>query len=175
MTSRDSAELRKRMLDQTAAKAEQDFSDTRFDWLRTRSARRRSVLLTFAVLLAYGFGVYNDWPITALVALLTYFGMIFVLRTSVRGVTDYPDELVDERMREERGHAYRLAFIGTMALSSLYLIMYIGNQLLAKAGSVSPMTADQLHDSFFVFFFASMILPSAIYAWTQDEFVEAAD
>lgn len=173
MTSRDRTELRRQMLDDAAKKAAKDFSDTRFNWLRTLRARRCIVLLTFAILLCYALGLFREWHLLTLLSLIAYLAMIFVLRTSVRGITDYPDELVDERMREERGHTYRLAYIGTMALGSLYLVMYIGNQVLARQGVVTPMSADMLHDSFFVFFFAGLVLPSAIYAWTMDEFVEA--
>lgn len=173
MTSMDRDELRQRMIDDAARKAERDFNDTRFNWLRTPRARRACVVLAFAVLVVYGFGIFYDLPVLSLVSLVTYLAMIFVLRTAVRGVTDYPDEVVDERMREERGHTYRLAYIGSMGLASLYLIMYIANQVMAKWGVVQPMSADLLHDSFFVFFFAALILPSAIYAWTINEPDEA--
>lgn len=151
------------------SKAHRDFSDTRFNWIRTPSRRKALVMTTFLFVGLYGASNYLDWPLIALPALIAFGACYWLLRVSVRGVTDYPDEVVDERMREARGYTYRYAFIGTTGLTSLYLIAYIVNQLLAKAEFVLPMSADQLHDLAFVLLFSSIALPSAIHAWLEPE------
>ncbi len=160
-------DLRERAMVDVREKADRDFSDTRYNWLRTQPRRRLLVVLTYLLVLSYGTTNYFDLPFATLPALLLFMGCIWLLRVSVRGVTDYPDEVVDERMREMRGYTYRYAFMGVMVIMSGYLVIYIANQLLAKPGYVLPMTADQLHDLAFVTFFACMALPSAIYAWNE--------
>lgn len=169
MSNDDAQELRKKVLEDVARKADRDFADTRYDWLRSRGRRRALVLLTMAFVVVYGLGNYFAWPVTTLVTLILFGVCLWLLRVAVRGITDYPDEIVDERMREVRGVTYRYAFLGVMCLLSLYLIVYIGNQLLAKSDIVAPMTADQLHELAFMFFFASMALPTAIFAWNEPE------
>ena len=169
MTNNDAQELRKKVLEDVARKADRDFADTRYDWLRSQRRRRLLVLLTMALVAVYGWGNYYEWPVTTLVALVLFFGCLWLLRIAVRGITDYPDEIVDERMREVRGLTYRYAFLGVMALFSIYLVFYIFNQLLAKAGLVTLMSAEQLHELGFTVFFTSMALPSAIFAWSEPE------
>ena len=157
-------------------KADRDFSDTRYNWLRTQPRRRTLVITTYFLVAIYGYTTYNDLPLITLPTLILYMLCLWLLRVSVRGVTDYPDEVVDERMREQRGYTYRYAFLGVMGLMSLYLVFYIGNQVLAKPGYVPAMTADQLHEGAFTLFFAALALPSAIYAWSEpDEPVPAED
>lgn len=148
-------------------KAARDFSDTKYDWIRTEARRRLLVIITFALVLAYGLSNYFDLVFVTLPALIGYMICLWLLRMSVRGITDYPDDIVDERMREKRGYTYRYAYLGVMILISAYMVIYIANQVLAKPGYVSPITADQLHDMCFAFFFAGLALPSALYAWTE--------
>lgn len=151
------------------AKADRDFSDTRYNWVRKPGRRKALVIVTFALVAVYGAANYFDWPLVALPALIGFGACYWLLRVSVRGVTDYPDEFVDERMREARGYTYRYAFIGATLLVSTYLITYIANQLMAKGGLVQPMSADQLHDLGFVLLFSCIALPSAIHAWLEPE------
>ncbi len=169
MANNESQELRKRVIDDVARKADRDFADTRYDWLRSQRRRRLLVTLTMVFVAAYGWGNYYDWPVMTLATLILFGVCLWLLRIAVRGITDYPDEIVDERMREVRGLTYRYAFLGVMALLSIYLVGYIVNQLLAKSGLVVPMSADQLHELAFMFFFAGMALPSAIFAWNEPE------
>lgn len=160
-------ERREEMLQQVEEKAARDFSDTRYDFVRSQTRRRWLVVISYVLLTAYGLSSVLDVPEAAL-ALLIFWGVsVWLLRTAIRGLTDYPDELVDERIREVRGQTYRLAFLGANCLFSVYLVIYIANQLLAKSGTVLPMSADTLHDLAFPFFFGMMVLPTAIFAWRE--------
>ena len=167
--SSDQASLRQAVIDEIADKAERELNDTRYNWLRSLQRRRLLVILSFCLVAVYTVPVYFEWVFVTLPALLAYLGCLWLPRVAVRGITEFPDELVDERMRQKRGHTYRLAFVGSITFMSLYLCLYIGNQVMAKAGWVLPLTADQLHGMAFVMIFASIILPSSIYAWTEPE------
>lgn len=167
MVNQEADKLRQEMLDKVAEKAKRDFSDTRFDFLRPLERRRMLVIVSYALVLAYGVLNHFDQPLWVLPTLITWGISLWLLRLSTRGITDYPDELVDERMREVRGLTYRYAFMGCIIFMSVFMIIYIANQLLAKGGSVEYITADQLHDMSFCLFFACMALPSAIYAWNE--------
>ena len=172
MTDQKARELRNTAMSDVELKAARDFADTKYNWIRTSGRRRALVVLTFTLVFVYGLSNYFDMVFVTLPALLAYMACLWLLRVSVRGVTVYPDELVDERMRELRGYTYRYAYLGVMVLLSGFLIAYIVNQLLAKPGYAEAMTADQLHDLFFAFFFACLALPSALYAWTEPDWSE---
>ena len=161
--------LRQEVMDDVAKRAAKGFADTRFDWLRPLSRRRGLVVLTFGLVSLYGIGMFLDWPFVVLGALIAFMACAALLRVSVRSVTDLPDEIVDERMREVRGLTYRYAFIGAVCVMTLYIVTYIANQLLAKAEVVSRLTAEQMHDASFVMFFTCLVLPTAIYAWMEPE------
>ncbi|MEN7343280.1 MAG: hypothetical protein AAAFM81_10070 [Pseudomonadota bacterium] len=160
-------ERREEMLQQVEEKAERDFSDTRYNFVRSQVRRRWLVVLSYVLLTGYGLSSVFDFPGAALALLIVWGASVWLLRTAIRGLTDYPDELVDERIREVRGQTYRLAFLGANCLFSLYLVIYIVNQLLAKPGIFLPMSADTLHELAFPFFFGMMVLPTAIFAWRE--------
>jgi hypothetical protein len=161
--------LRDDVLSQVAADARRDQLDTRYNWLRVRSRRRQVVAITGMSLASLLIGHLLDQPWINLFALLAYMACLWLLRTAVRGMTHYPDELVDERILAARGKTYRLAYMGAMALMVVYLVSYIGNQLIAKLGWITPLSAEALHDYAFVCFFAALALPDAIHAWREPE------
>ncbi len=167
MTNDKARELRREMIDEVRRKADRDFHDTRYDFVRPLGRRRALVVITFILLLGYGVLNYYDYPEFVLPILILWGICMWLLRMSTRGITDYPDEIVDERMRQVRGLTYRYAFMGSIVVISGYISIYIINQLWAKFGSAIPMTADQLHDMAFCMFFACMSLPSAIFAWNE--------
>ncbi|MEO0422035.1 MAG: hypothetical protein AAF184_06850 [Pseudomonadota bacterium] len=160
-------ELRREMLQRVEQMAEREFADTRFDWLRSLPRRRALVVVCYTTLVLYGIGVFGGFAVLTLVSLIAYMATLWLLRLAVRSAVDLPEEVVDERMRAVRGVTYREAFIGTMVLMSAYLMVYIGNALLAKQGVFAPITADQLHELAFVMFFAALALPGALYAWRE--------
>lgn len=162
-------EAREAFLGQAERQARRELHDQRFAFLRTLPRRRGLVVAVFALVAAYGVGMFADWPVLSLAALLGYMAGLWALRTATRTIPDLPEELVDERMREVRGRTYRLAYIGAMAGLSVYLVVYIANQVMAKAGWLAPMSADGLHDLSFVLLFSCLALPSSIYAWTERE------
>jgi hypothetical protein len=169
MVNQSTRGVREQFADKTQQQAARSFADTRWNWLRQKARRRALVLVSFSLVSLYGLALYFDWVFVALPALLSFMGTVWLMRVVVRGITDYPDELVDERMREVRGLVYRYAFLATIGLISVYMAAFIINQVLAKAGWAQPMSADQLHDLSFWLFFACMALPSAIFAWREPE------
>ncbi|MEL7298641.1 MAG: hypothetical protein AAGJ86_13335 [Pseudomonadota bacterium] len=167
MTNPDAQRLREQVLNDVERKAARDLSDTRYDFIRPLSRRRALTVASFALLVVYAIADYFDQSLIVLPVFLTWGASLFLLRMAIRGLTDYPDEIVDERIREVRGTTYRYAFMGVIVLLSGYLSIYIANQLLAKGGLVLPMTADQLHDLAFPLFFGCMMMPTAIFAWNE--------
>ncbi|MEL7312641.1 MAG: hypothetical protein AAFN07_14100 [Pseudomonadota bacterium] len=167
MTNPDAQKLRREMIDDVRRKAERDFHDTRYDFVRPLGRRRALVVLVFTLLAAYAVLNYFDYPEFVLPVFLLWGVSLWLIRMSTRGIVDYPDEIVDERMRSVRGQTYRYAFMGACVFMSAYMVFYIANQLMAKQGWVLPTTADQMHDLSFCLFFACMSLPSAIYAWNE--------
>lgn len=159
--------LRRDALAMIEDQVERDLNDESWAWLRTRNRRRGLVLLTFSILLIYAFGTAN--PFVTLAALVAYGVCLWLLRKATRTITDIPDELVDERMRDVRGVTYRLSYLGTMTLISVYLVIYIGNRLMAQHEWMTELSAADLHDLAFVLFFACMALPSAVFAWREPE------
>lgn len=164
---KDSRELRREALDYVAERAQRDFDDTRYDWLRLRSRRRTLCLLSIAMLLLYAAGTLGGYPALALAALVSWGVTVWLLRVATRSIPDLPDEVVDERMRSVRGHIYRLSYIAVMALLSLYMMTFVANRVWVKFNDAALMTADQIQDLSFVLFFAGMMVPTILFAWTE--------
>lgn len=164
----DTDALRRKLLAQ-ADEARRSLDDERYDWVRPLGRRRALVVAGAALVLGYAVGVFAGWPVLTLVALVAYIGVLFLLRMAVRAITDLPDELVDERMRQVRGEVYRHAYVGTMGLVSVGIAVFIVNQITTKLGWTGTMTGEQMHELMFVIFFFAMGLPSALYAWQERE------
>ncbi len=156
-------------LSQAAADVRRDQLDTRYNWLRVQSRRRQLVVITVMSLVTLLLGHLLAQPWVNLFAMLVYLSCLMLLRTAVRGMTHYPDELVDERILAARGKTYRFAYLGAIALMMAYLLSYIGNELAVKFGWMLPLSAEALHDYAFVCFFAALALPDAIHAWREPE------
>lgn len=84
--------------------------DTRWDWMRSRRARRGIVALMIALLVA----VPVAWLTLPSLAALGVIGLAAIawwaLRMSVRVVADLPDEYLDERQARLRDRAYLDAY-----------------------------------------------------------------
>jgi hypothetical protein len=154
-------------MDDVAERARRGFEDTRFDWLRTRPRRRLLSVLSILLLLLYAIATLNGYPALTLPALIGWGITLWLLRHATRSIPDLPDEVVDERMRKVRGQIYRQSYITVMALLSLYIATFIVNRVWVKFYDASLMTAVQLQDLSFVLFFAGMMVPSILYAWTE--------
>lgn len=159
------------MLETVAPMAERDLYDERYDWLRTPGRRRALVIVTVACVLTSWLAVMADWPLLALITLLSFLGLIFLLRRVGRSIVDLPDELVDERMREVRGLVYRWAYIGMMTCIPM---LFVADILLALAEKfeilgLTRLTGDQWSDGLMTVFFLGMALPSMIHVWVEPE------
>lgn len=160
--------MRQRLVDKTD-EARRSLDDERYDWLRPLARRRALVTAGLVLICAYAAGVFAEWPVLTLISLLGYIGVLYLLRIAVRAITDLPEELVDERMRQVRGGVYRYAYVGTMGLLSVAIAIFIVNQITTKLGWTTTMTGEQMHELMFVIFFFAMGLPSALYAWRERE------
>ena len=93
---------------------EKQLNDTRWDGLRTDGAKRfllisSNVALvggTIFLLMAHD----NAWTALSLIHILLVFVFWFLLRTSVRLVSEAPDEALDERLIQVRNQSYVSAY-----------------------------------------------------------------
>jgi len=112
-----------------AEMAETVMRDTRWDWMRTRRARRGIVALMIALLIAMPIA----WLTLPALAALGVIGLAAVvwwaLRMSVRVVADLPDDYLDERQARVRDRAYLDAyrwFAGiTLLAATVALIWFV--------------------------------------------------
>lgn len=112
-----------------AEMADSVMRDTRFDWMRTRAARRGIVALMIAMLVAMPVA----WMTLPSLAALGVVGLAAIvwwaLRMSVRVVADLPEEYLDERQARVRDRAYVDAyrwFAGiTLAAATVALVWFV--------------------------------------------------
>jgi lysylphosphatidylglycerol synthetase-like protein (DUF2156 family) len=147
-----------------------------FNWLRTQKNRRIFVVL-YAILLALlasgsYYKQFKAWfsqdsliPLFVLivVALLIITGFS-LLRVSVRGIAEAPDELLDERQRAVRNSNYRYSYL---LLGYVFIAFML---LLATAPEVRPFSTGEEGDAGFVYISLLMTaasLPSMVMAWRE--------
>ncbi|NBO07726.1 MAG: hypothetical protein EBV22_05530, partial [Actinobacteria bacterium] len=147
-----------------------------FNWLRSQRNRRIFVLgyaLTLA-LVASGsyYKQFKEWfavdsliPLFVLIAitLLTLAGFS-LLRVSVRGIAEAPDELLDERQRSIRNSNYRYSYL---LLGYVVIVFMI---LLSIAPETRPFSEGEQGDASFVYISLLMTmasLPSMVMAWRE--------
>ena len=117
--------------------------NSKFKWLRSQRNRRSLVVLMALgiVLVAMGsywtslkayFNVSSDlgfivFSIIAIFTIIAVVGGYSLLRISVRGIADAPNELLDERQIEVRNDSFRYAYIlmGFVTLLLLLLIIIV--------------------------------------------------
>ncbi len=147
-----------------------------FNWLRTQKNRRIFVVL-YAILLALlasgsYYKQFKAWfsqdsliplfvLITVALLLITGFSL---LRVSVRGIAEAPDELLDERQRAVRNSNYRYSYL------LLGPIFFVFTLLLAIAPESSPFSSGEQSDAGFVYISLLMTaasLPSMVMAWRE--------
>ena len=153
--------------------------NSKFKWLRPQRNRRVLVALMVVGLIAVAMGSY--WPtwktnmnlssgteivvysITAIFVIFAVLGCYLLLRISVRGIGDAPNELLDERQIKVRDTSFRYAYyaMGYVVLG-LLLLMLIGPDLQMfqpKGNDGSYLVIATL------FTFSSM--PSMVLAWRE--------
>lgn len=145
-----------------AAVVDKEMSDTRFDVIRTRRARRLLVIAYTAVTVGSAVG----WLVAGafgLLALPLWAVLFYLLRRSIRNVADLPDEHLDERQIAARDRTYVHAYRG---FATLALCMLFG---LAIAADRTTLTYDHLSGAMWLSIGVSIGLPAAIMAWTTDD------
>ena len=157
---------------------EKKLSDTRWDGLRTTSAKRFLLWVSNIVIL-FGTGFLfavgdNAWALYALIHILLIFVFWFLLRQSVRLVADAPEEALDEMQLQERNRSYVVAF------RWLSVPVYVaGGALLAYAISsdwrsdgdgfnyLVSFTWPQVQGLFWLFLSYTFMLPSMALIYLQ--------
>lgn len=103
--------------------------DTRWDWMRTRTARRGIVALMISILIAIPVAWLTLPALVALGVIALAAIVWWALRMSVRVVADLPDEYLDERQARVRDRAYLEAykwFAGiTLLAATVALVWFI--------------------------------------------------
>lgn len=163
MTTRPNIDAR------VAEEARRGFADTKYNWLRPQRRRRLLVVLTAALWGLYTGTLLVPLPFIRIAALLSFFVALIGLRVATRRVTELPDEVVDERMRSERGSVYRAAFIGTFGLLSAAWVAAIVLVLTSPDRGTTSITLSLAIDLLIAFGFAMLALPSGIYAWVAPD------
>ena len=153
--------------------------NSKYKWLRPQRNRRVLVALMVVGLIAVAMGSY--WPtwktnmnlssgteiviysVTAIFVIFAVLGGYLLLRISVRGIGDAPNELLDERQIKVRDTSFRYAYyaMGYVVLG-LLLLMLIGPDLQMfqpKGNDGSYLVIATL------FAFSSM--PSMVLAWRE--------
>ena len=153
--------------------------NSKFRWLRSQKNRRILV-----VLMALGFALVaagSYWPtlktnlnlsdgtavvvysVSAIFVLLTVLLGYLLLRISVRGIADAPNELLDERQIKIRDTSFRYAYyaLGYLILALLILMIYAPELKLfePEGNDGSYLIISML--------FASSSLPSMVLAWRE--------
>lgn len=148
-----------------------------FQWLRAQQNRRLLVVMNSFLLaiLSMGsyyqdfkawFGQFSLWPLLVMivVGLLVVTGFS-LLRVSVRGIAEAPDELLDERQRAVRNSNYRYSY-----LISGYIVMGF-MALIAVGPDVRPF-GENPGDAGFIYIALLMTwasLPSMVLAWREKD------
>jgi hypothetical protein len=149
------------------AKVERAQRDQRFQWLRSRTARRVlvviSALLCVGIIPGFAQGGLNVGIVVTIGAALSW----WALRVSVRTVADLPDRFLDERQRALRNRAYLSAyriyasFIGGVATIGLVVFMLVSEN---EAVTLATTWNQAMGGVLFVLIIAS-VLPSMVVAW----------
>jgi hypothetical protein len=110
---------------------EKQLNDTKWDGLRTKSAKRTlivasnlSILLGTALLLTSAYRA-PAWAALSLIHILLIFVFWLLLRQSVRLVADAPEEALDEMLLKLRDRSYLIAYrwLGVIALLFVSALM----------------------------------------------------
>ena len=153
--------------------------NSKFRWLRSQKNRRILV-----VLMALGFALVaagSYWPtlktnlnlsdgtavvvysVSAIFVILTVLLGYLLLRISVRGIADAPNELLDERQIKIRDTSFRYAYY---ALGYLIMVLLI---LMISAPELKLFETEGNDGSYLIIsmLFACSSLPSMVLAWRE--------
>jgi hypothetical protein len=147
-----------------------------FNWLRSQRNRRFLVLCHTMLLALVATGSYykqfKEWfGGDSLVPLFVFIAIILLvisgfslLRVSVRGIAEAPDELLDERQRAVRNSNYRYSylFLGYVVIAFL-VVLSVGPE-------TRPFAVGEEGDAGLVYIsllFTMASLPSMVIAWRE--------
>lgn len=165
-TDRPSTSERRRRRRKAAVEAvvEREMTDTRWDRLRTRRARRSLVIAWLAVTLTIAaLWVIDLVGYLGLLVLPVWIIVFYALRRSVRALADTPDEYLDERQIAVRDrvylHAYRIFATGVLVV--LFALAVVVDR--------HTLTYEDMSGVMWLGIGISMGLPSAVLAWNTSD------
>jgi hypothetical protein len=141
--------------------------DQKFQWLRTRTARRTLVIISALLCVGIIPGYAQGGAVVGIVVTIGAWASWWVLRISVRTVADLPDRFLDERQRAIRDRAYLNAYriyvsiIGGLATIGLVVFVFVSEN---DAVTLTTTWNQAFGGVMFVLVLAS-VLPSMVVAW----------
>ena len=151
-------------------------NNKRFNWLRSQRNRRILVVsqAVFLALTASGsyYTPFKEWfggdsliPLFVWIPfpLLMLTGY-FLLRVSVRGIAEAPDELLDERQKAIRNSNYRYSYLLLAYVVMAFLIV------ISMGPETRPFAVGEQADAGLVYvslLFTGASLPSMVMAWRE--------
>lgn len=150
---------------------EKQLDDTKWDGLRTTSAKRFLLIGSNVVIIA-GTGFLftvgdNAWSAYSLIHILLTFVCWFLLRQSVRLVADAPEEALDERMVRLRDRSYLVAYRQLASLAAFLVTALMVYSVFTDAQTNSDgfnyqlaFTWPQVQALFWLVFGYAFMLPS---------------
>lgn len=148
-------------------KVERTQTDQRFQWLRTRGARRAVVVVSALLLIALIPGYAQAGSLIGTIILIATWVSWVALRVSVRTVADLPDRFLDERQRMLRDRAYVGAFrIYASIVGGLTTVGLIAFIVVQENDQVTLTTTWPQAFGLAIFVITlPILLPSMVVAW----------
>lgn len=157
---------------------EKQLNDTKWDGLRTTSAKRFLLWASNIVILSgtgFLFAVGdNAWALYTQIHILLIFMFWFLLRQSVRLVADAPEEALDEMLLKERNDSYVVAFrwlsIPVFFAGGALLAYAISSDLRSDGDGFNYLvsfTWTQVQGLFWLFLSYTFMLPSMALIYLQ--------
>lgn len=155
--------------------------NSKFRWLRSQRNRRALVVVYALVLILVSLTSYNGtiktnlnisaesetlgFSLLLMVVLLLTVTCFSLLRVAVRGISEAPDELLDERQIHVRNSSYRYAYLG---LSWVVLLVMV----LTIVGPELTLFESEGNDGSFLMIaamFAVSSAPAMVLAWREKD------
>ena len=143
--------------------------DQKFQWLRSRNARRTLVVVTTLLIV----GIIPAWAqggaIFGLLVTAAAFAAWWLLGMSTRSIADLADRFLDERQRVVRNRAYFNAYrIFVSIVGGFATVGLVAFILVTESDEVTLTTTwNQAMGGVFFLLALAMILPSMVVAWLE--------
>jgi uncharacterized membrane protein len=155
-----------------AERAERVLSDERYPALRTRRSRLLLVAAMTAAIVAVPVAWLAGGALWGPAAVIAGFGVLFVLRYSIRVIADLPEHVLDERLRRSRDSAYVEAyrwFAGlSVILASVAMFAFVVNADESDVWALE-LSWDAVMSAFWVLMLAALAMPSMVVALTSGD------